>query len=303
MNTIHINFCPVCSNNNCENFLSCTDYMVTQEVYSLYKCAKCKFIFTQNFPVEDEIGKYYEAPEYVSHSDTQKGLINTLYHFARKITLRYKVNLVNKYAKQKSGKLLDIGSGTGYFLNAISKNKWDVKGIEKSEEARKLSRDKFGLDIQDSDSLFEIPSNSLDVITLWHVLEHIEKLNPTMENLHRILKDKGILFVALPNANSYDAAHYKQNWAAYDVPRHLWHFSPNSFSEFAKKHNFKVHKMNRMNFDPFYISMLSEKYKGSHFANLKGFLLGFTYFARSLFNTKRSSSIIYILKKNKTTYV
>lgn len=297
MNTIHIDLCPVCSGRESKDFLTCRDYLVSQENFTIYRCPDCGFGFTQDFPSEQEIGKYYDAPEYISHTDTNEGLINSLYHTARNIALKSKVKLITRYSETEYGKLLDIGSGTGYFLNAMCRRKWIVTGIEKSESTRRYAHEKFGLNIQDSEYLFEIPAKTKDVITMWHVLEHIEKLNPTMEQLHRILKDNGSLIIALPNKLSFDAGHYGKYWAAYDVPRHLWHFSPDDFAFLADKHNFKVVEMKRMNFDPFYISMLSEKNKGSSLSSLKGFIKGSVFFLRSLLSTKRSSSIIYVLKK------
>lgn len=297
MNTIHTESCPVCANKNCSGLFKCKDHLVTNEVFSIYKCPKCGFAFTQDFPAESEIGAYYDAPEYISHTDSSRGIINSLYHRARKIALRSKTRLVLKYAPACTGTLLDIGCGTGYFMNAMRLKKWVVTGIEKSEPTRTYVHDKFGLNIQDSDYLFEIPANSKDVITLWHVLEHLEKLNETMESLHYILKDKGVLFIALPNKGSADAACYKENWAAYDVPRHLWHFSPADFEQFANKHHFELIKIQGMPFDPFYISMLSEKNKGTIFAPLVGLFKGGYFFLRGLFDPKKNSSLVYILKK------
>lgn len=297
MNTIHIDLCPICANNGSREIFICKDHLTTNEEFSIYECPSCGFAFTQDFPSENEIGRYYEAPEYVSHSDTQQGVINTLYHWARKIALKSKTKIASKYSSDNAETLLDIGSGTGYFLNAMRLQKWVVTGIEKSKTTREYAHQKFGLNIQDADYLFNIPNEIKDVVTMWHVLEHIEKLNETMSNLHRILKDDGVLIIALPNKKSADALAYAKEWAAYDVPRHLWHFSPEDFSLFAEKHNFKIEKMKAMYFDPFYIAMLSEKNKGTSAPSLVGLIKGGVYFIQSLFNTQKCSSIIYILKK------
>ncbi len=297
MNTVHINLCPVCANDGCTETFSCKDHLATGELFSIYTCPHCGFAFTQDFPSEAEIGKYYDAPEYISHSDTHQGVINSLYHWARKVALKSKTNIVSKYSSDNAETLLDIGAGTGYFLNAMCLKKWVVTGIEKSESTRQYAHQKFGLNIQDADYLFDIPNKIKDVVTMWHVLEHVEKLNETMANLHRILKDSGVLIIALPNKKSADALAYKKEWAAYDVPRHLWHFSPDDFTSLAQKHNFKIEKMKAMYFDPFYIAMLSEKNKGTSAASLVGLIKGSIYFIQSLFSTRKCSSIIYILKK------
>lgn len=298
MRTIHTTICPVCGSHEVLPFLSSEDWLTTKEVFQIQKCNICGFAFTQDFPVEEEIGKYYDAPEYISHSDTNKGIINTLYHWARKISLNSKSKLITKYSVIKKGKLLDVGAGTGYFLNRMKEQKWIVTGIEKSESARQYAKKKFDIDCQDSEYLYEIPGETKDVITLWHVLEHLEPLNSVMEHLHKILKDDGTLIIALPNKYSFDAAHYKECWAAYDVPRHLWHFSPADFRHLANRHHFEVIETKPMYFDGFYISMLSEKNKGSFLATLVGLMRGGIYFLRTLGNKERSSSLIYILKKN-----
>jgi len=297
LNKIHTTFCPVCGSVDTGDFLSCKDYLATKEQFDICKCKTCSFAFTQDFPTEDKIARYYDAPEYVSHSDTHKGIINFLYHQVRKISLRSKARLVTKYSSIKKGKLLDIGSGTGYFLNKMKERKWIVTGIEKAEDARKFTKQKFDIDSQSSEYLYEIPCKTKDVVTMWHVLEHLEHLNSVLDHIQGILKDDGILVIALPNKASLDAAHYQEYWAAYDVPRHLWHFSPSDFEHLAKRHQFELIETKPMYFDTFYISMLSEKNKGTFLASLVGLVRGVIFFLRSIGKTERVSSLIYILKK------
>lgn len=299
MDTIHINICPICSSKELEEVLHCKDFLVSKKLFALCRCSSCGFTLTQDFPDQSSIGQYYDAPDYISHTDTRKGIINRLYHTARNISLKSKVNLVKKYSHASSNTLLDIGCGTGYFLDAIAKQQWKVLGIEKSESVRNHTRQRLSLEIEDSDYLSSITSESFNTVTLWHVLEHIENLNETLDNIYRILKRDGTVFVALPNKKSSDALHYKEYWAAYDVPRHLWHFSPPDFEQLAKKHGFTVVKQKTMYFDPFYISMLSEKYKQTTFGSILGLSKGFYFFVRSLFDNNKSSSIIYILKKTR----
>ncbi|MBD8389404.1 class I SAM-dependent methyltransferase [Dysgonomonas sp. BGC7] len=296
---IHTSICPVCGNKATTPFLTCKDYLASHEIFDIYKCNRCGFAFTQDFPSEEAIGRYYDAPAYVSHSDTHKGIINMLYHWARKIALRSKAKMVCRYAGDKKGMLLDIGSGTGYFLNKMKERKWVVTGIEKSETARNYTKQKFNINCQASDYLYEIPCKTKDVITMWHVLEHLEHLNSVMDHLQGILKDDGTLIIALPNKSSFDAAYYKENWAAYDVPRHLWHFSPADFEHLAKRHHFEIIATKPMYFDAFYISMLSEKNKGSFLGSIVGLFRGGLFFIKTLGNKSKSSSLIYILKKKK----
>lgn len=298
MDTVHTHVCPICSAKELSEVLHCNDFLVSNTAFSLCRCSICGFTFTQDFPNESSIGRYYDAPEYISHTDTKKGIINRLYHTARNISLKSKVNLVKKHATNVSANsLLDIGCGTGYFLEAISKQGWKAFGIEKSESVRNQTRLRLSLQTEDTDYLPSVPNESLDAVTLWHVLEHIENLNETFDNIYRILKKDGTAFIALPNRKSFDAEHYKAYWAAYDVPRHLWHFSPSDFRLLAQKHNFRVVGQKAMYFDPFYISMLSEKYRGTALGSIVGLVKGFYFCCRSIFNINKSSSIIYILKK------
>ena len=191
---------------------------------------------------------------------------------------------------------MDVGTGTGFFLNHMKEHGWDVTGIEPSGEARKFCKDQFGLETKDEKTLFTLAEDSFDVITMWHVLEHVEDMDDYMIKIRSILKRDGILLIALPNLNSLDAAIYKEKWAAYDVPRHLWHFSPFSFQKFAAKNQFQLLKMKSMPLDAGYVSLLSEKYRNKPLGFLRGAIIGVLSLIRGLINVKKSSSIIYILK-------
>jgi len=297
MINIHTEICPVCGGKEFAKKFSCKDYSVSKEAFDLYTCNDCGFAFTQDFPSETEIGRYYESSDYISHSDTEQGLINKLYHWVRKTALKTKADIVFKYSAPESTTLLDIGVGTGYFMNEMRSRKWIVTGIEASENARAYAKQKFNIDTQCAEYLYQIPRANKDVITMWHVLEHMENLNMVMDRLHEILKDSGTAVIALPNKASFDAEAYKQYWAAYDVPRHLWHFSPEDFELLANKHNFDVVAVEPMYFDSFYISMLSQKYKGTFCGSIIGLIKGGIYYLKNLCNHKKSSSLIYILKK------
>jgi 2-polyprenyl-3-methyl-5-hydroxy-6-metoxy-1,4-benzoquinol methylase len=160
-----------------------------------------------------------------------------------------------------------------------------------------MARNKFKLTVNTPETLFELPGKSFEVITLWHVLEHLPNLNSSMSQFFKLLKDTGTLVIAVPNINSYDAKKYQQYWAAYDVPRHLWHFSPNTVSLLAEQCGFQIIDIKPMPFDAFYVSMLSEKYKNKKFATLRGLYRGLLSCFICLFNKKKSSSLIYVMKK------
>jgi 2-polyprenyl-3-methyl-5-hydroxy-6-metoxy-1,4-benzoquinol methylase/predicted RNA-binding Zn-ribbon protein involved in translation (DUF1610 family) len=297
MNKLTINTCPLCGGTHLVKKMTCTDFYASGEQFDLLQCENCGFQFTQGFPVEKEIGKYYETPDYISHSDTKKGMMNELYHLVRSRMLQKKAQLINNITGKTSGKILDIGTGTGYFSHTMQQKGWQVEAIEKSEQARSFAKKNFNLDIKDDSGLNDFSSGSFDVITLWHVMEHLEHLNETWERLHELLKDDGCLVVAVPNCSSYDAQKYKEFWAAYDVPRHLWHFTPDSIKKFGEKHNFTLVNHLPMPFDAFYVSILSEKYKESKSSLVKGLFAGTLAWFSSLSNKEKSSSIIYVFRK------
>ncbi len=297
MSKLHISVCPLCGNSQQKHIMNCVDHYATGEAFEVCQCETCGFRFTQNAPIESQIGKYYETPDYISHSDTHKGIINSIYHLVRKKMLHRKYSLIKNRTGLSSGNLLDIGTGTGYFSNYIQQKGWNVKAIEKSAQARAFAKEHFNLDVYDETQLDKFGPKSFDVITLWHVMEHLEHLNETWETLSSLLTDKGVLIVAVPNCTSYDAKRYKQYWAAYDVPRHLWHFSPSTMQQLGAKHNFIHAGQYPMPFDAFYISMLSEKYKKASFPFLKGMYAGSIAWLQTLAQKEKSSSMIYILRK------
>ena len=297
MDILNIHICPLCGGQQLEHALTCTDHYASGEQFEVIRCVHCGLLMTQGVPVEAEIGKYYETPDYISHSDTQQGLMNRVYHWVRQYMLSRKAALVKRTSGLSEGSLLDYGTGTGYFANAMLCQGWKVKAIEKSPQARAFAKKQFGLNVEAEHSLKDYPSMSLDVVTLWHVMEHLEHLNEMWETLHRILKDKGMLIVAVPNPESYDARKYKEWWAAYDVPRHLWHFSPSVMQRFGDKHGFVLEKEHPMPFDAFYVSMLTEKYKSNELSFVKGLWTGALAWFSALGNKERSSSLIYVFRK------
>lgn len=297
MNKLTIISCPLCGGIHLSKKMASNDYYATSEQFNLYQCEDCQFLFTQDFPVETEIGKYYETPDYISHSDTKKGLMNRVYHIVRMRMLNKKAQLITKSTKKGSGNILDIGTGTGYFSHTMQKMGWKVSAIEKSAQARAFAKQNFNLDVKDESALVNLPKNSFDAITLWHVMEHLEQLNDTWKKLYDLLDKNGKLIVAVPNCDSYDAQKYKEDWAAYDVPRHLWHFTPKTMEQFATKHHFTLVSSHPMPFDAFYVSILSEKNKKHSLAIFRGMFTGTIAWIHSLINKERSSSMIYVFRK------
>ena len=299
MTIISYDKCPLCKSNAIKKRFTCIDKFATGEEFDIYECDNCGLAFTQNIPDEKEIGRYYESPSYISHSNTNKGFVNTVYHLVRMIMLRNKARLVERLTILKNGNILDYGAGTGYFARTMANRGWNVIAIEKSEKARELALKEFGFKMQDTDALADIKDKELDVVTMWHVMEHIQDPDKMWNELHRILDDTGIAIVAVPNSISYDAQRYKEHWAAYDVPRHLWHFTPSSIMRWGEKHGFLLEKQLTMPFDGFYISMLSEQNRGSRLHTIRGFWNGFKGWIAQSKRRSASSSIIYVFRKKR----
>jgi len=300
MNKVTIKACPLCGGTQLEHTLTCVDHYASGEAFHLCRCSACGFLFTQDFPVEAEIGRYYETPDYISHSDTRKGLVNTLYHWVRTVMLGRKARLVMNEAHRRRGRLLDIGTGTGYFAHAMDERGWRVDAIEKNAQARAFAKEHFGLEVLPDGAWASLQEGAYDVITLWHVMEHLEHLNDTWERLYRLLSPKGVLIVAVPNCSSFDAHKYGGQWAAYDVPRHLWHFTPGTMQQFGAKHGFILAERHPMPFDAFYVSMLTEKYMHHNLPFVRGLLTGTLAWFSALVRKDRSSSLIYVFRKKQS---
>lgn len=286
--------CTICGGTSVQPFLKAKDYTATGEVFEIYSCNTCNSKYTANAPMESECGKYYDAPEYISHTETKEGFVNKVYHLVRNITLRDKRNLVQSQTKRKTGALLDIGCGTGAFAGLMHASGWKVMGLEPSLSARLIALQQHRIEVLSSEELYNL-KEGYDAITMWHVLEHVYDLNGYFKQMHRLLNDNGTLFIAVPNYTSGDARTYKAFWAAWDVPRHLYHFSPQSINFLAERHGFKVVKRKGMWFDSVYVSLLSEKYKKG--SAVKGVFNGFLSNINAMFDVTKCSSVIYILKK------
>jgi 2-polyprenyl-3-methyl-5-hydroxy-6-metoxy-1,4-benzoquinol methylase len=294
---VHHVSCPLCSSEMTEVHFICIDHFITKEQFAIARCNKCGFLFTQDYPDENEIHKYYESDDYISHSDTSHGIVNKLYHFIRQFMLLRKRRIVNKFTGLKRGSLLDIGSGTGHFASVMRKSGWSVKGVEINEKARNSSATQFDLDIIAPELISGLESNSFDCVTMWHVLEHFHDPFRYISEIIRLIKPGGLCLVALPNSGSFDAKYYRQTWAAYDVPRHLWHFDTVTFSDFAGKSGLKLERKLILPFDVFYISALSEKYRGSRWPFITGLARAAWFSFLTFFKRNRSSSVIYVLRK------
>ena len=295
---VHHSFCPACSSPSIQPTFSVVDYTVSKESFTIWNCKNCSLHFTQDAPNLNNIAPYYQSNNYVSHSDTKEGLINKLYHLVRTHTLKQKYALIKNSTKLAKGNLLDIGAGTGAFANTMQKNGWEVVGIEPDAIAREQAIKNHQLQLQLPENIHHFEAASFNVITLWHVLEHVHDLKGYFEHFKKLLSSQGQLIIAVPNYTSQDAQHYGQYWAAYDVPRHLYHFSPQSMESLATQYGFNLKSIHPMWFDSFYVSMLSEQYKNGNANLLKAFWNGFLSNCKAIFNNRKCSSVIYVFTKN-----
>ncbi len=286
--------CPVCENATFNPFLSCKDYTVTQETFEILACESCGFKFTNPRPDEEALPKYYQSEEYISHSNKNNSLIHFVYKQARNFTIRKKVKLINRIGKK--GTILDVGCGTGEFLSTCKSDGWKIEGVEPSQVA--VNQLVTLLNQQVYNAIFDVSHKNLaDVITMWHVLEHVPDLNKTFEKINELLKTDGKLVIAVPNYPSYDATLYKELWAAYDVPRHLYHFDRNVMKNLLSKHSLEIKEILPMKLDSYYVSLLSEKYKNRKNNYISAIANGYKSNKWAKKNNGEYSSLIYIIEK------
>jgi SAM-dependent methyltransferase len=288
--------CPNCGGKDFKPFLNCIDYTVSKESFSIVSCINCALNFTNPRPGEDSIGKYYESDDYISHSNTNEGLINKIYHLVKKRAINQKIRIIEDL-KPQSKKILDIGCGTGAFIAEISKSDWYVAGIEPNQKAREFAIKNYSVNVFEENKIAELKNESFTIITMWHVLEHVHRLNSRIQEIYNILETGGYAIIAVPNYTSWDAKHYNEFWAAYDVPRHLYHFSPDVIKKTFGKKNMIHIKSLPMKMDSFYVSMLSEKYKNSSFQMIKAFMNGLISNITAKNDPEKYSSVIYIFQK------
>ena len=285
--------CPVCGSDKFAPFLSGKDYFLSGEKFEISKCSSCGFRFTNPRPEAAELGRYYESTDYISHSDTRKGIFASVYQIVRKYTLSRKLVMISKF--QKTGEILDIGCATGQFLKYMSDHGWNATGIEPDEKTRARAISEYGLRVFPEEKLNVFNPASFDVITMWHVLEHVSDLNGRMAQLENLLKPDGTLIIAVPNCEAPDAKKYGEFWAGYDLPRHLYHFTKSDIKLLVEKFGFTIVNILPMKFDAFYVSLLSEKYKYGKMRWLPAIWNGFWSNLKSGQN-KCHSSLIYVIK-------
>jgi 2-polyprenyl-3-methyl-5-hydroxy-6-metoxy-1,4-benzoquinol methylase len=294
---IHYTQCPACGSTTLTGVFKVKDYTVSGEMFEVMECKTCTLRFTQDVPGPASIGRYYQSEDYISHSNTTKGFLNRLYQTVRKRTIRKKRKLVERFSGKSQGDLLDVGSGTGSFAHEMKQKGWTVTGLEPDEGAREVGSRLYGLQLLEPKQLFTFNPGSFDVITLWHVLEHVHDLQGYIHQFKQLLKGDGTLVIAVPNYTSLDASIYREYWAAYDVPRHLYHFSPAAMLQLLEKAGYRIKACRPMWYDSFYVSLLSSRYKSGKTDWIGAVIAGLRSNARAIADSRRCSSVIYIAGK------
>ncbi|WP_426431889.1 class I SAM-dependent methyltransferase [Winogradskyella sp. HB-48] len=275
-------------------YLTVKDHSVSREEFQLLHNEEFDMLETFPQPQGEKLSEYYKSEDYISHTNAKRNLFEKVYHLVRMISLKRKLKLINSFHSEEKT-LLDIGCGTGDFLEIAKNNKWKVVGVEPNEQARSLANSKTNDSVFDIQHLETLKENSFDVITLWHVLEHLPNIEMHIKLFKRLLKRNGTLVIAVPNFKSYDAQYYKSFWAAYDVPRHLWHFSKTAIEKLFHEEQLTLVETLPMKFDAYYVSLLSEKYKSGFMNPIKAFWIGWCSNLRGN-RSKEYSSHIYVLK-------
>lgn len=289
-----MNTCPWCGNQTPHSYMEVKDLFLSKEEFQLMKCDHCGLLFTSPRPSADVIGKYYLSNEYYSHQQNKKGLVPRIYETVKSLNIKKKVNYA--IGNLPKGKLLDIGCGVGDFLLQVKKCGWDISGIEPSSDAKTIAKERLGFLPMDPTDSSSLQSHSYDVITMWHVLEHVDDLKCQTSELSRLLKPGGRLVIALPNLQSFDCQYYKQFWAAWDVPRHLNHFSPDVIRSIIDSIGMKFVDIQKLKWDAYYISILSERYLDHSLPLLRGVWVGFKSNYRAS-RTGMYSSLVYRFQK------
>ncbi len=293
---LHYDSCPICGHADCRPVFQVVDQLVSQQSFQLIECPHCSVRLTQDAPGAADSGAYYQSDEYISHTNTRQGLINQIYQLVRRRTLSQKIKWVERATGLSGGRVLDVGSGTGAFVSALRRSGWRADGLEPDAAARQVGLRDYGITLMESDQLYQLPSGEFDAITLWHVLEHVHDLHGYMKEFRRVLKSGGRLLLALPNHTSWDADHFQQWWAAYDVPRHLYHFAPDSIRALAKRNGFECQSLRPLWYDAFYIALLSHQHQCGQNRWLSSMYVGLRSNWRAYFDRERGSSLVYVLK-------
>jgi len=288
------NKCPWCDSDKAQINLWLKDEFLTKEDFHICECLNCGLLYTMPRPDKDHIGAYYKSEDYYSHKENTKGFVPKLYERIKKNNLKNKYQLATKGLSV--GKMLEIGCGVGDFLHTAEEHGWECIGVEPSEEAKAIATKRTKASILSSEELESLADEQFDLITMWHVLEHVDDLRWEMDQLQRLIKPHGRIVIAVPNYKSYDGQYYKEHWAAYDVPRHLNHFNRTVLTKMFKTKGLELKKMDKLKWDAYYISYMSEQYRIHSLPLVRGAFRGLISNSKAR-KSGEWSSLVYIFEK------
>jgi SAM-dependent methyltransferase len=287
--------CPICGSDSYRPFLQVADRFRPEERFRLVRCTSCGLIYLNPRPTEQAILKYYQAADYDPHSEGGHGLSGKLYRLARFLNTLLKLHWLSSFSGPR--RALDVGCGTGYFLQMLRKKGWEVAGVEPVPVAQRLAQQK-GLNVV---SRLDEAQGPFGVITLWHVLEHLHNPADTLRQLDRLLAADGWLLLSMPNPLCLDAQYFGPSWVAYDAPRHLVHYRPQDVEHLARQTGFTIFRLAMLPFDPVYNVFLSLQQSTS--LSLSQIISGPSMGIRSLLDgirhPKLASSPVYFFRKTK----
>jgi len=289
-----VSMCPICEGTEFTNVIICQDTLVSKESFVLADCKNCGLRITNPRPDQQSLPHYYKSEKYLPHSHSAFNVVSQLYHLARSYNIKWKSRILSSL--QPKGALLDFGSGTGEFLSYMKKHGWKTYGVEPEQNSREFSIQKYKLNVVENLS-YLADNQVFTAISLWHVLEHVPHINTQIEQLAAKLSKNGLFYIAVPNYESFDATFYKEHWAGYDVPRHLYHFSPRTMKKFLKKNKLSLETIIPMKLDAFYVSILSEKNMRNRGGLVQGLLRGYKSNQDARQKNNNYSSLLYIARK------
>ena len=283
--------CIICSSKYASSFISLNDRLSnSSKKYNLLKCI-CGFIYLNPRPDIGEINHYYKLDNYDPHKESFNSFWNTAYHYVQKVTLNWKYRIITKYIKK--GSLLDIGGGKGEFAQFINKKGWDVTFQDNMTDLNRRENNSFFVrELSNVNS-----TKRFDVITLWHSLEHIHNIKYLFDSINNMLKDSGILIIAVPNMNAPERKFYKYTWAPYDAPRHLYHFNLDSLNKLCQNKGYYIMSKYSLYQDiPYNVILSTSRY--SFFQLIKTILvICYTFLYTLCAGPKYSSSLLIVCKK------
>lgn len=234
--------CNLCGSTEAEVAITAQDFLLERPdaQVQFVKCDRCGLFYQNPRPTPEEMMSHYPSnyEPFDLHPDDERS--SRLERIAVNYGLSKRRGLILRY--RKSGRILDVGCATGLFLHVMNMDaNWDAHGVEPNNYAATIAQERYGLNVHHGTlEQAQYPARSFDVVTLWDVLEHVHDPAATLDEIHRILKSDGLLILRVPNGISRDAGLFKETWAGWDPPRHLYVFTPDTLTKLLAKQGYAI---------------------------------------------------------------